>query len=293
MCGALCISGRCIIFAHDKKITSAIRMNALKVIAWAFIIVYCVIIILLYALQTKLIFYPGALGSNFKFKQQPGLAEVFLKTADGETINALFFRNKSKDVILYFHGNAGNLGGWQFVAEDFTALGYNFMIIDYRGYGKSSGRVSEWGLYQDAQAAYDFLLTKGFDHTRIIIYGRSIGSGVAMDLAAKESCQGLILEAPFISMSKLANEKLPFLFPSLYLKYRFDNINKIGKVRCPVIFLHGSDDTLIPPAHSDALFEKFKGKKKLIRVDRGSHNDLHAFRQYQEFLTGVLPSFFQ
>jgi fermentation-respiration switch protein FrsA (DUF1100 family) len=248
---------------------------------------------LLYTLQTRLIFYPGSLTRDFNFKAGPNTQEIFVKTADGETINGLFFGNSSQDVILYFHGNAGDLSGWQFVAEDFTTLGYNFLIIDYRGYGKSSGYLSEKGLYEDAEAAYDFLIAKGFDAGRIFIYGRSIGSGVAVDLASKRPCKGLILESPFISLGKLGNEKFPFFFPSLYLKFRFNNIGKINNVTCPVVFLHGSDDSLIPPTHSDILFREFKGKKILVKVANASHNDLNAFRQYDEFLKGVLPSFFE
>ena len=268
-------------------------MNVLKVIAWIIVTFYCTILVLLYALQSRLIFYPGVLKPDFRFAPGTNGEEIVLTTADGERISALFFGNRSQEVILYFHGNAGDLSGWQFVAEDFTTQGYNFMIIDYRGYGKSSGNLSENGLYLDAEAAFDFLVKEGFDPARILLYGRSIGTGVAVDLAAKRTCKGLILEAPYISLPKLANEKLPFFFPSLLLKYRFDNINKINRVKCPVIFLHGSDDTLIPPSHSAKLFEKFTGKKKLIIVDRGSHNDLSAFRQYEEFLKDDLPGFFK
>lgn len=267
-------------------------MSILKTIAWIIVALYGVILILLYTLQSKLIFYPGVLDPTFRFKLGPNDTEVTLKTSDGEHISALFYSNKSTDVILYFHGNAGDLSGWQFVAEDFTGLGYNFFIIDYRGYGKSSGNVSEKGLYLDADAAWDYLVRRGFAPGNILVYGRSIGSGVAVDLAARKHCKGLVLESPYSSLGKLANEKFPLFFPSLLLKYRFDNLSKMANVKCPVIFLHGSDDTLIPASHSRKLFERFNGRKKLIVVDRGSHNDLHAFTEYEEFLRGVLPSFF-
>jgi len=268
-------------------------MSVLKTIAWIIVAVYGVVLILLYTLQSKLIFYPGVLDPAFAFKLGPSDEEVTIKTSDGERINALFFSNKSRDVILYFHGNAGDLSGWQFVAEDFTELGYNFLIIDYRGYGKSSGKISEKGMYLDAEAARHYLILKGFAPENILVYGRSIGSGVAVDLASRQPCKGLILESPYSSLGKLANEKFPLFFPSLLLKYRFESVQKITNVKCPVIFLHGSDDTLIPASHSRRLFQKFTGKKKLIIVDRGSHNDLHAFTEYEDFLKGVLPSFFQ
>lgn len=266
-------------------------MHLLKIIAWIVIAVYFLVALLLYVFQTKLIFYPGVLAPDFKFSPDFSPREIFIDTADGARINALFFKNTRRDVILYFHGNAGDLSGWQFVAEDFLPSGYNFLIIDYRGYGKSRGTLSEKGLYQDAQAAYDYLTAQGFAPGQILIYGRSIGSGVAVDLASKNLCQGLVLESPFSSFGKLANEKFPMFFPALYLRFRFDNIRKINDVKSPIIFLHGADDDLIPSSHSSGLFEKFKGRKKLIIVPHGAHNDLHAFREYREFLIGF-PSFF-
>lgn len=267
-------------------------MSTLKIIAWIFVIVYGMVAALLYTLQTRLIFYPGRLAPDFRFRLGDDDEEVFYKTEDGESINGLFFAGRGGDVILYFHGNAGDLSGWQFVAEDFTLHGYNVMLIDYRGYGKSSGKISEEGLYHDGEAAYHCLVEKGFKPENIIVYGRSIGSGVAVDVAARYPCKGLILEAPFSSLKRLANEKLPFFFPSLYLKFSFDNMAKMNRVSCPVIFLHGTADELIPPAHSRSLFEEFSGKKELIVVDGASHNDLHTFPRYADFLKDVLPVFF-
>jgi fermentation-respiration switch protein FrsA (DUF1100 family) len=266
-------------------------MHVLKIITSILLGAYSLVIVLLYVFQSRLIFYPGKLSPDFKFAPESHGEEVFVDTSDGERINALFFPNTGKGVILYFHGNAGDLGGWQFVAQDFSATEYNFMIIDYRGYGKSSGEPSEHGFYVDAEAAYDYLIKKGFDSRDILIYGRSVGSGVAVDLAAKKPCQGLILESAYSSMGRLANEKFPFFFPSLFLRYRFDNLQKINRVKSPVIFLHGSRDTLIPPAHSHRLFEKFAGKKQLIMVNRGGHNDLNVFDEYARFLKDF-PAFF-
>jgi fermentation-respiration switch protein FrsA (DUF1100 family) len=267
-------------------------MHALKMLAGIVIVLYVVVIVVLYTLQSRLIFFPGKLPPDFKFTARDDCQELFLPTRDGERINALFFPNRGNSVILYFHGNAGDLGGWQFVAQDFLSTGCNFLIIDYRGYGKSSGKISENGLYLDADAAYDYLIQKGFAPEDILIYGRSIGSGVAVDLASRKTCKGLILEAPYSSMGKLATEKFPFFFPSLYLQYKFDNLGKINRIKSPVIFLHGLQDNLIPPSHSRRLFETFNGKKKLIEVPGGSHNDLASFTAYVEFLK-TFPAFFQ
>lgn len=271
----------------------AFIMAFLKTIAIIIIFGYVIAIVVLFLLQKRLIFYPGRLSPDYKFSTANGAEELLLTTEDGERISGLFFPNVGENVILYFHGNAGDLSGWQFVSEDFTSLGFNFMIIDYRGYGKSAGSISEQGLYKDADAAFNYLLEKGFRPGNIIIYGRSIGSGVAVDLASRKKAKGLILESPFSSFATLANEKFPFLFPSLYLRYRFDNLLKIDQVTSPVMFLHGTDDTLIPSSHSQVLFDRFKGTKKMILVDKGAHNDLHAFDQYKDFLRVGLVDFFK
>lgn len=268
-------------------------MYFLKILATIVILIFFAIVICLYIFQSKLIFYPGKLSPHFKFRLRSGDEEVFIQTKDEVKINALFYQGNESKVVLYCHGNAGDLSGWQFVAEDFISVGFSVLIIDYRGYGKSSGVISEKGFYEDAEAAYDFLIErKGFTPEDIIIYGRSVGTGVGMELARRKKCRGLVLEAPYTSLSSLANEKLPFFFPSLYMKFRFDNLSKIQQVKCPIIFLHGSKDTLIPVSHSQKLFAKFEGRKKIILTPQGAHNDLNSFEEHKVFLKEV-ASFFE
>lgn len=269
-------------------------MAILQIIAFSTIAICVILILAFYFFQTQIFFYPGKLEKTHRFRLSYRDEEITLGTKDGEKLNALFFRGTRQEVILYFHGNAGDLNGWQFVAEDFTASDYNIFIIDYRGYGKSTGRISEKGFYTDAEAAYYYLITqKDFPPDKIIIYGRSIGTGVAVELATKHPCRGLVLEAPYTSLKKLANEKIPFFRPSWYMRYHFNNLAKINNVKCPVIFFHGSKDTLIPASHTDTLFKTFTGKKEKILVQGGSHNDLNSFREHQMLLMEVMPQFFR
>jgi uncharacterized protein len=220
-----------------------------------------------------------------------GHEEVFLKTSDGEEISALFYSGKREDVILYFHGNAGDLSSWQFVSDDFTSLDYSFFILDFRGYGKSSGVISEEGFYNDAEAAYQYLITvKKIKPENILIYGRSIGSGVAVELAARHKTKALMLEAPYSSLRTLAREKAPYVFPQFWLKYHFNSIAKINRVQCPILFIHGSKDTLIPAQHSRKLTEAFSGQKQLLIIDGGSHNDLRMFESYHNGLKKFLEN---
>lgn len=269
-------------------------MFILKVIAAIVIVLYLSGALVLYFFQTRLIFYPGKLSQDYKFRTIPLREELFFKTEDGETINGLYFPGEDKRrVILYFHGNAGDLSGWQFVAEDLLPSGLSVFIIDYRGYGKSTGSISEKGLYSDAESAYKFLLEKKrIKPDGIIIYGRSIGSGVAVEIASRKKCGGLILESSYSSLATLANEKVPFFFPSFYLRSKFNNLKKIDQVSCPIAFLHGAEDTLIPPAHSQILFESFRGKKTFVLIETGQHNDLHGFPEFKDFITTTLSPFF-
>ncbi|GHN02196.1 alpha/beta hydrolase [Cytophagales bacterium WSM2-2] len=269
-------------------------MILLRNLVYIAIAVYVLALLAAFVFQRKLIFHPGGLPKDFQFSLEDNANEVFLKTADGETINGLFYAGNRKDVVLYFHGNAGDLSSWQSVAVDFTPLGYNFLIVDYRGYGKSSGTISEDGLYTDAEATYQYLIQeKGFSPGNIIIYGRSIGTGVAVELARRHQTKGLILEAAYSSLTKLANEKLPFLLPSIILRYRFNNIEKINSVKSPILFFHGSEDALIPVSHTEELFKAFTGKKEKMVLQGADHNNIGSHLEYHHTLKRTLDAFFQ
>lgn len=234
-------------------------------------------------LQDKLIFFPEKLPRDFAFQLPSNAREVFLKTEDAEEINGLFYKGRdAKKVVLFFHGNAGSLRGWKEVASDFTEKGADFLVIDYRGYGKSSGKFSEAGFYADGQAAYEYLLAQSYRPEQIVVVGRSIGSGVATDLASRRPVGGLILEAPFSSLLQLGKEKYWFLLPGLWARYRFDNFGKIAKVNAPILLLHGESDSLIPPEHSRRLLGRIKSGGKLTLIPGGDHNDLGSFPEYHE-----------
>jgi fermentation-respiration switch protein FrsA (DUF1100 family) len=234
-----------------------------------------------------MIFVPEPLDSAYTYRCS-SCQEVNLRTNDNETINALFFDKGSDRVVLYFHGNAGNLSSWGDAGRDLSEYGVSVLVIDYRGYGKSSGVITENGLYNDAQAAYEYLISRGFPAKKIIIYGRSIGTGVAVDLASKHESAGLILESPFASMRQLAWEKAPYLLPGLYLSFNFMSIEKIGKVQSPVLIFHGMNDTLIPIGHGRKLYKALNGKGIFVAVPGGGHNNLSDFPEYREAMLRYL-----
>lgn len=261
-------------------------MAFLKTLSIAIPCLYLIVLLVTYLFQARLIFMPEHLPAEFKFL--PGGQELWLDTSDGHRINGLFFAGSGSETILYLHGNAGSLNGWQHVASDFLELGYSVLIIDYRGYGKSGGRISEPGLYADANAAYDYLRKK-FRSDQIIIYGRSIGTGVAVDLCTRYPARALVLESGYTSLVNLGKQRLPWLLPQLLLRTKFQNIEKISAVQCPVLFIHGSDDNLIPASESQQLYDATRSRKKLVIVEGGGHNDLASFGSFHQALANELP----
>ncbi len=187
-----------------------ILLNILKVI----IGLYIVVCVAFYFLQEKIIFLPEALEKNYPFDFGQPFEELNFKTADGIGINGLLFRTDSaKGLIFYLHGNEGSLKSWGNAASTYTDLDYDFFILDFRGYGKSEGKIiSQEQLFQDNQMVYDEL-TKEYDEKDIIILGYSIGSGMASFLASENDSKRLILQAPYYSLTDMAPQMYPF-FPA-------------------------------------------------------------------------------
>jgi hypothetical protein len=246
------------------------------------LLIYLSVLLLAFLVQTRLIFFPTRLSDDHPFRTDVPAEEIFLQTPDNEKINGLFFPGSSKKVILYFHGNAGSLDSWQYVSDQFRELGLNVFMIDYRGYGKSTGSISERGLNTDGRAAYDYLLQRGFVPADIIVYGRSLGSGIAVQLASTVTIGAIILESPYVSIKRLAWEKMPFLLPGLYIRYHFDNLGRINEVRAPLLVVHGERDSTIPYRHGKMLFDRFNGQKEMVSIKGGNHNDLEDFREFRE-----------
>ncbi|MBI2966814.1 MAG: alpha/beta hydrolase [Bacteroidetes bacterium] len=241
-------------------------------------------------LQRKMIFYPEKLPRSEKFELAAGKnREVFISTSDSQVINGIFFNADSpKGAIIYLHGNAGSLRSWQYIWNDFKDFNYDLLLIDYRGYGKSTGKISEDGLYRDGEACFQFLKSRGYDEKQTIVYGRSIGTGIAVELALRKNCRSLILETPYTSLPDLANNFYPFLLPKLFLSFRFNNLEKAPSIKCPVLILHGDFDEIIPVSHAHKLLGAFKSTKEIVIIPSGNHNNLSAFPEFQNALRKFL-----
>jgi fermentation-respiration switch protein FrsA (DUF1100 family) len=252
---------------------------------------YLIIIMISCSAQNKLIFFPKKLDQTYQFNNEFDPEEVFIKTPDSITLNGLFFSSNSNKVILYLHGNAGSIDTWQHVYKKFKALGYNFFIIDYRGYGKSTGKISEKGLYIDGLCALNYLKSRGFNDNDIILFGSSLGTGIAVEIASSNQIGSLILQSPYTSIKKLATEKYPYLFPSLYLDYDFNSINKINQVKSPILVIHGKQDELIPFDHGKQIYDAYKGVKMILPIEAGHHNNLTEFPEFSQGILLFLSQF--
>ncbi len=249
-----------------------------------FILIVSAIVLItigLYFMQEKLIFLPTKLSQDYVYQFQELFEELFFDSEDGARLNALHFKlDDPKGVVLYFHGNAGDLSRWGGITSHFTKYGYDVIVMDYRTYGKSTGELSEENLYKDAQLFYDYAL-ESYPENQITVYGRSIGTGFATYIASKNEPSKLILETPFFNFSEAANNRIPILPMKYLLKYKFPSNKFISKVSCPVLIFHGTKDKVVP-YKSGVRLSKLVNSDKLtfITIPDGKHNDLMSFEAY-------------
>ncbi|MFT5764429.1 MAG: fermentation-respiration switch protein FrsA (DUF1100 family), partial [Saprospiraceae bacterium] len=255
---------------------------------WILGAIYLLICFFLYWKQESFIFHPTVLPPDYPFSEYGDVEEVFFPIKNGK-IHALHFRAPDpKGIILYFHGNSQGLESWGYAAEDFTKLGFEVFMPDYRTYGKSTGKLSEKGLHQDALLVYNYLLDT-WPATKIIIYGRSLGTGIGTELATKVKAKLLILETPYRTMPAMANKTIPFVPIKWIIKYQFRNISKMRKLRCPVHIFAGTLDQLTPYQHAVALAKRTQNPAQtLTTIEGAGHNNIGDFPLYHEKLAEIL-----
>ncbi len=250
---------------------------------------YGVVCVLLYFFQEKLLFLPEKLPPAHVFTFDNKVEELSIRTHDNEILNGLRFKaNDEKGLIFYLHGNAGSLDSWGEVATTYMALNYDVFLLDYRGYGKSSGTIrSEQQLYDDVQAAYD-VMKKQYPEDKIIVLGYSIGSGPAAWLASKNKPGMLILQAPYYSMTDLVKRKFPVI-PSFLLRYKFPTCQYIASCNMPVIIFHGDRDEVIYHGSSEKLAKECKTVDQFITLKGQGHNGMTDNPEYKSALARLLP----
>jgi pimeloyl-ACP methyl ester carboxylesterase len=249
---------------------------------------YSVLIIIVYLVQERFIFKPEKLHQDFLYKYDAPFKELFFDVEQGVRINGLHFYVKDPHgLVLYFHGNTRSIKGWAKYAKDFYRYNYDVVLVDYRGFGKSTGKKSEKDMLNDMQHVYDTLKAE-YHENHIIVYGRSLGSGFATKLASENSPRYLILDAPYFSFRKAVQRFLPILPMRFLLRYHWQTDKWIRKVNCHTYILHGTRDWMIPVKQSEQLQSLNPRKITLIRIHGGGHNNLPSFPEYHNFVRDIL-----
>lgn len=245
--------------------------------------------IFLYFEQEKMLFPGSKLPGNYQYQFDVPFEELNLSVS-GTTLNALHFTQENpRGLVFFLHGNSGNLASWATGADYYQRVNYDMFIFDYRGYGKSGGKIeSQQQLHDDVRAAWDFISSQ-YQGKPIVIYGRSLGTGLAVELARQVKADLLVLVSPYISMLHMAKRRFP-LIPSFILRYPLRTDKVIHDIKIPTAFFHGEEDTLIPKSHSKELQTLMSIDAKLFIVNDAGHNDIHHFDDYTDNLTKLLPN---
>ena len=203
--------------------------------------------------------------------------EIYFSSLNGLKLNGLFFpAPDSKMTLILFHGNAENVGDRLDFVKKLVDLGLNLFYFDYQGYGRSEGKPSEQNTYDDGLAAYDYVKSRNdVDPERIVLYGRSLGGGIAIDVAVRTGCYSLITEGAFVSIKEMAKGFVPLVPFQYTVADKYNNVKKIAKLNMPYLIIHGTEDGTIPFLHGKKLFEAANEPKEFFPVADAGHNDVH------------------
>lgn len=243
------------------------------------------------ALQEKIIFQAKPLPQNYEYVFQQPFEELFFEKEEAR-INALHFPAtalEKKGMIFYLHGNAGNIQKYGQRAIHFTNKGYEVFMMDYRSFGKSTGELSEQAIHSDVQWVFEEVQKKyKLPSHEWIVYGRSLGTGIATHLASKNEVQQLILETPYFNLIDVAKGYFPLLPYNKLLKYTFQTNKWIKEVKAPIAIFHGTKDWVVPYKSGIKLQDLLKDSDQFYTIPNGGHNNLYTFPQYHEWMEGVL-----
>jgi fermentation-respiration switch protein FrsA (DUF1100 family) len=246
---------------------------------------YGVLVAGLYVFQRQLLYFPDVARPKLGDLAALGVREVKLRTVDELSLLSWYLPpSNGRPVVAYFHGNGGHIGYRAERLRWFARAGYGVMMAEYRGYGGNPGAPTEFGLLTDGGAALDFLGGEGMTPNRLVIYGESLGSGVAVPLAAQREVAALVLEAPFTSVAEVAQYHYSFMPASALVRDRFDSRASIGHVKAPILVLHGEQDRIVPPRFGRALFDAASEPKELWLAREAGHEDLARYGAFEAVL---------
>jgi len=258
--------------------------------------IYVVIAALLFIFQSHYVYYPERVLSADPSSIGLQFESVSFETADGVKLFGWFIPSQSaRGVLLFFHGNAGNISHRLESIQIFHQLGLDVFIFDYRGYGQSEGKPSEQGTYKDAEAAWRYLVEeRQTNPSQVIVFGRSLGGVVASWLAQSRTPGALILESTCTSLGDIAATLYPYLPVRLLLRFEYNTAEYLGRVNCPVLIVHSRDDEIMPFSHGRRLFEMAKEPKKFLEIT-GTHNEgfITSGKRYEEGLNAFILDYIE
>jgi hypothetical protein len=236
------------------------------------------VVVTLRVVENRLIFFPPRYPEGFPSHPDPEFAveDVWLTTGDGVRIHSFYRSNpESKQALLWFHGNAENIGYDLPHLERLSQTGVNILAVDYRGYGRSEGTPNETGVCRDADAGFDYLLNqRHFRAQDIVIYGVSLGGAVGIDLAARRPCGGIIVQSSFTNAGAMARRMFGIPLFQYIPASKFDSLRKIRAIHAPILITHGTRDEVVPYAMGQQLFLAANEPKRFYTVDGGGHNNM-------------------
>jgi hypothetical protein len=255
-------------------------VRVLKLFIAFAVVLYLLCLAVFFATQRKLLYYPSHFYTALADAHvNPAFREISVRTQDGTELKAWYAPASTKQfTIVFFHGNADSLRSAAQIADPYIAAGYGFLLTEYRGYSGLPGSPTEIGLYDDARAWLQYLIVRGIESRRIILYGHSLGTGVAVQMASEFRVGGLMLLAPYLSIPKMAQVDFPF-FPSTLLALdRFDNEKKVPNIHVPLLVVNGSSDQVIPASQGKKLYSLANEPKEFRSLPDRGHND--AFDEF-------------
>lgn len=257
---------------------------------------FCLVVLYFYFAQEKMIFFPQGVPAwslNRLKNKEKSVEDIDIRTKDRINIRGWLVKNSNLEkspLIIYFGGNAEEVS--YHIWDDHKFQGRSVALINYRGYGFSQGHPTEKNLFEDSLTIYDYFSKRDdIDKNKIVLMGRSIGSGVAVYLAQNRPVQGLVLVTPYDSISSVASGHFPLLPMSLILLHRFDSISRAPEIKVPMLALAASDDDIIPPGHAERLVGKWGGKCTFIIIEGEDHNSISENKEYWKKIDEFLSEF--
>ena len=247
-------------------------------------LIYIFLLALIFIFQRSLLYFPMKGKISKFFYENTDLKIIEINTSDGLILRSLYKKSETNinKTILEFHGNAGHIGHRVNKFKPFIDKGYGLLLLEYRGYGENSGKPSENFFYKDGESAINFLSEQNIPKNKIIIYGESLGCGLAVKLSTQYMFEATILEAPYTSIADVASRHYWYLPAKLLVLDRFDISNMIKKIKSPLLVIHGEKDDVISINFGKKVFESAPEPKKAIFVSHAAHNNLYEFKIYDK-----------